>query len=78
MLSASVPHTAYLTPGTSVRDCTASTRTPRTLLDGSGATNCAAQFGMRGLEGMPGGFSPIPYSQPRATRQNCEEHLDEE
>jgi hypothetical protein len=43
MLSANVPHTAYLTPGFSVSDWIASTRKPRTALDGKGATNCAAE-----------------------------------
>ena len=47
MLSANVPHTAYLTPGFSVSDWIASTRNPRTALDGNGATNCAAEVHAR-------------------------------
>ena len=54
-MSANVPHTAYLTPGFSVSDWIASTRKPRTALDGNGATNCAAEVHAR-LKACPGGF----------------------
>eukprot|EP00964_Phaeocystis_antarctica_P141403 scaffold106435_cov72-Phaeocystis_antarctica.AAC.3 len=71
MLSANVPHTAYLTPGFSVSDWIASTRKPRTALDGNGATSCAA-------EGALAGWRACGRFLPRATHQAREEHLDEE
>ena len=51
MLSAKVPHDAYLTTDFSVSDWIASTRKPRTALDGNGATSCTAvQCGLEGVQ----------------------------